>query len=173
VPSIRPRSPHPTLPNRPPNPHSIHSDINSNKNKALTYDHRLQWGNMHPVRSATHKPQIGKVVLEWVTIREGLLLYVFSFLLLSWSNQSWSTVRGKRPSSSHFCIQSASGKAPFRCDARIGVWIEQEDGLRVMCIVFDRSKSRSFSLLMIMRTSDPPKPIYERYAFVNTNVHVE
>lgn len=70
-----------TLPNRPPNSQSIYPHIKLNKNNTLTYDHRLQWENVHPVCSATHKPQIGKVVLEWVTIREGLLLYVFLFLL--------------------------------------------------------------------------------------------
>ena len=43
---------------------------------AVTYDHRLRRIG-HPVRSAIHKPQIGRLVVEWVTISEFLLLYVF------------------------------------------------------------------------------------------------
>lgn len=46
-----------------------------------TYDHRLRKLG-HPVRSAILKPQIGKLVVEWVTISESLLLYVFNFLSL-------------------------------------------------------------------------------------------
>ena len=41
-----------------------------------TYDHRLR-RNGHPVRSAIHKPQIGRLVVGWVTTSEYLLLYVF------------------------------------------------------------------------------------------------
>ena len=44
----------------------------------FTYDHRLRRTG-HPVRSAIHKPQIGRSVVEWVTISESLLLYVFYF----------------------------------------------------------------------------------------------
>jgi hypothetical protein len=33
----------------------------------------------HPVRSAIHKPQIGRLVVGWVTTSEYLLLYVFYF----------------------------------------------------------------------------------------------
>ena len=44
----------------------------------FTYDHRLRRTG-HPVRSAIHKPQIGRSVVEWVTISESLLLYVFRF----------------------------------------------------------------------------------------------
>ena len=47
-----------------------------------TYDHRLRRIG-HPVRSAIHKPQIGKSVLKWVTIGESLLLYVFLFFFAS------------------------------------------------------------------------------------------
>lgn len=43
-----------------------------------TYGHRLRKIG-HPVRSAILKPQIGKSVVEWVTISESLLLYVFCF----------------------------------------------------------------------------------------------
>jgi hypothetical protein len=49
----------------------------------VTYDHRLRRIG-HPVRSAIHKPQIGRLVVKWVTISEYLLLYVSSsFFLLS------------------------------------------------------------------------------------------
>ena len=41
-----------------------------------TYDHRLRRIG-HPVRSAIHKPQIGRLVVGWVTTSEYLLLYVF------------------------------------------------------------------------------------------------
>jgi hypothetical protein len=41
-----------------------------------TYDHRLRRTG-HPVRSAIHKPQIGRLVVGWVTTSEYLLLYVF------------------------------------------------------------------------------------------------
>ena len=41
----------------------------------ITYDHRLR-GIGHPVRSAIHKPQIGRLVVGWVTTSEYLLLYV-------------------------------------------------------------------------------------------------
>jgi hypothetical protein len=40
------------------------------------YDHRLRRTG-HPVRSAIHKPQIGRLVVGWVTTSEYLLLYVF------------------------------------------------------------------------------------------------
>ena len=42
---------------------------------AFTYDHRLRRTG-HPVRSAIHKPQIGRSVVGWVTTSESLLLYV-------------------------------------------------------------------------------------------------
>ena len=45
----------------------------------ITYDHRL-WNTGHPVRSAIHKPQIGRLVVGWVTTSEYLLLYVFLFV---------------------------------------------------------------------------------------------
>ena len=45
---------------------------------AVTYDHRLR-NTGHPVRSAIHKPQIGRLVVGWVTTSESLLLYVFAF----------------------------------------------------------------------------------------------
>jgi hypothetical protein len=48
-------------------------------NNAATYDHRLRRIG-HPVRSAIHKPQIGRLVVGWVTTSEYLLLYVFDFL---------------------------------------------------------------------------------------------
>ncbi|KAH8587490.1 hypothetical protein B0O99DRAFT_526677, partial [Bisporella sp. PMI_857] len=37
----------------------------------------------HPVRSAIHKPQIGRLVVGWVTTSESLLLYVFCFFFPS------------------------------------------------------------------------------------------
>ena len=48
-----------------------------------TYDHRLRRLG-HPVRSAIHKPQIGRLVVGWVTTSESLLLYVlfFTFVIL-------------------------------------------------------------------------------------------
>jgi hypothetical protein len=48
------------------------------KELAGTYDHRLR-NTGHPVRSAIHKPQIGRLVVGWVTTSEYLLLYVFDF----------------------------------------------------------------------------------------------
>jgi len=35
-----------------------------------------------PVRSAFHKPQIGRLVVKWVTISEFLLLYFFLMFLV-------------------------------------------------------------------------------------------
>jgi hypothetical protein len=57
-----------------------HFPCNSNKYQDLTnsgtYDHRLREIG-HPVRSAIHKPEIGRLVVGWVTASEYLLLYVF------------------------------------------------------------------------------------------------
>jgi hypothetical protein len=46
------------------------------KDLNATYDHRLK-NTGHPVRSAIHKLQIGRLVVGWVTTSEYLLLYVF------------------------------------------------------------------------------------------------
>jgi hypothetical protein len=46
-----------------------------------TYDHRLERTG-HPVRSAIHKLEIGRLVVGWVTTSEYLLLYVFVFFPL-------------------------------------------------------------------------------------------
>jgi hypothetical protein len=51
-------------------------DIAKDKELPATYDHRLRRTG-HPVRSAIHKPQIGRLVVGWVTTSEYLLLYVF------------------------------------------------------------------------------------------------
>jgi hypothetical protein len=51
-------------------------DISYYKQVSVTYDHRLQKAG-DPVRSPLHKLQIGRLVVEWVTISEYLLLYVF------------------------------------------------------------------------------------------------
>lgn len=48
---------------------------------STTYDHRLKRIG-HPVRSAIHKLQIGRLVVGWVTTSEYLLLYVFCSLQL-------------------------------------------------------------------------------------------
>ena len=48
----------------------------------FTYDHRLRKTG-HPVRSAIHKPQIGRLVVGWVTTSEYLLLYVFELFFLT------------------------------------------------------------------------------------------
>jgi hypothetical protein len=45
-----------------------------------TYDHRLRKIG-HPVRSAIHKPQIGRLVVGWVNTSEYLLLYVFDIFI--------------------------------------------------------------------------------------------
>ena len=45
---------------------------------SVTYDHRLRRTG-HPVRSAIHKPQIGRLVVGWVTTSEYLLLIVLPF----------------------------------------------------------------------------------------------
>ena len=50
--------------------------IIENNCKHVTYDHRLKRIG-HPVRSAIHKLQIGRLVVGWVTTSEYLLLYVF------------------------------------------------------------------------------------------------
>lgn len=49
--------------------------ISYSKLLTATYDHRLRRIG-HPVRSAIHKPQIGRLVVGWVTTSESLLLYV-------------------------------------------------------------------------------------------------
>jgi hypothetical protein len=54
--------------------------IYRNSNTSVTYDHRLRRIG-HPVRSAIHKPQIGRLVVGWVTTSEYLLLYVLLFAL--------------------------------------------------------------------------------------------
>ena len=51
---------------------------------SFTYDHRLRKTG-HPVRSAIHKPQIGRLVVGWVTTSEYLLLYVFFCSLFAMS----------------------------------------------------------------------------------------
>ena len=55
--------------------------INKFMRSTVTYDHRLRRIG-HPVRSAIHKPQIGRLVVKWVTISEYLLLYVFCFSII-------------------------------------------------------------------------------------------
>jgi len=47
----------------------------------FTYDHRFKRTG-HPVRSAIHKLEIGRLVVGWVTTSEYLLLYVFLFCCL-------------------------------------------------------------------------------------------
>jgi hypothetical protein len=54
----------------------MHGDIYFINCFSVTYDHRLRRIG-HPVRSAIHKPQIGRLVVGWVTTSEYLLLYVF------------------------------------------------------------------------------------------------
>ena len=54
---------------------------------SATYDHRLRKTG-HPVRSAIHKPQIGRLVVGWVTTSEYLLLYVFFWSILSFFGSS-------------------------------------------------------------------------------------
>ena len=56
-----------------------------NSTRTATYDHRLKRTG-HPVRSAIHKLEIGRLVVGWVTTSEYLLLYVpllFSFSFFS------------------------------------------------------------------------------------------
>jgi hypothetical protein len=68
------------------------------KHLHCTYDHRLK--NIgHPVRSAIHKFQIGRLVVGWVTTSEYLLLYVFLFffsfsLFPFFSRNSFSKAEG-------------------------------------------------------------------------------
>jgi hypothetical protein len=54
---------------------------------ASTYDHRLRKMG-HPVRSAIPKPEIGKLVVGWVTTSEYLLLYVFEVFSLEVSTSA-------------------------------------------------------------------------------------
>jgi hypothetical protein len=65
-------------------------DIDKFKQISFTYDHRLQRTG-DPVRSPLHKLQIGRLVVEWVTISEYLLLYVFAFSLFFFGTQSIAT----------------------------------------------------------------------------------
>jgi hypothetical protein len=58
----------------------MHGVIYFIKPFSATYDHRLRTTG-HPVRSAIHKPQIGRLVVGWVTTSEYLLLYVFIFYI--------------------------------------------------------------------------------------------
>ena len=74
----------------------IYRYINQFRRKTSTYDHRLRRIG-HPVRSAIHKPQIGRLVVKWVTISEYLLLYVF-FLVL------------------YFCVKMAREKRGKHCE---------------------------------------------------------
>src|SRR6266542_3096631 len=60
----------------------FHRNIASCKHHSVTYDHRLKRIG-HPVRSAIHKLQIGRLVVGWVTTSEYLLLYVFAFFCTS------------------------------------------------------------------------------------------
>ena len=57
--------------------------INLRSSTTVTYDHRLVRTG-HPVRSAILKHQIGRSVVEWVTVSESLLLYVLAFFLALW-----------------------------------------------------------------------------------------
>jgi hypothetical protein len=59
---------------------TIVKDITCFGEMVNTYDHRLRRIG-HPVRSAIHKPQIGRLVVGWVTTSEYLLLYVFGIFL--------------------------------------------------------------------------------------------
>jgi hypothetical protein len=59
-----------------------HSPYVSFSRISFTYDHRLRRIG-HPVRSAIHKPQIGGLVVGWVTTSEYLLLYVFAFFVFA------------------------------------------------------------------------------------------
>ena len=67
-----------------------------NSKMVNTYDHRLRRKTGHPVRSAIHKPQIGRLVVGCVTTSEYLLLYVFFW----------------------FWFQSSFGLAGLRCSHR-------------------------------------------------------
>ena len=53
-----------------------------NNEKPVIYGHRLRRIG-HPVRSAIHKPQIGRLVVGWVTTSEYLLLYVFAIFVFA------------------------------------------------------------------------------------------
>jgi hypothetical protein len=58
--------------------------IVENKPLLVTYDHRFKRTG-HPVRSAIHKLEIGRLVVGWVTTSEYLLLYVFCpFVVVLW-----------------------------------------------------------------------------------------
>ncbi|PVH75431.1 hypothetical protein DL98DRAFT_427501, partial [Cadophora sp. DSE1049] len=58
----------------------------------VTYDHRLR--NLgHPVRSAVLKPQIGGLVVGWVTTSEYPLLYVFAVFF---AGQTQKKGRGRK-----------------------------------------------------------------------------
>jgi hypothetical protein len=59
--------------------------LDLNKAKSFTYDHRLR-RTSDPVRSRIIKPQIGRLVVGWVTTSEYLLLYVFA--LFFWPRSS-------------------------------------------------------------------------------------
>jgi hypothetical protein len=70
----------------------------------LTYDHRLR-NTGHPVRSAIHKPQIGRLVVGWVTTSEYLLLYVFFFSLDFFVELGYSAQTPEHPTSAFLLVQ--------------------------------------------------------------------
>ncbi|XMA09670.1 hypothetical protein WAI453_002461 [Rhynchosporium graminicola] len=57
--------------------------LRSRGNLTVTYDHRLVRTG-HPVRSAIHKHQIGRLVVGWVTTSE-YLLFVMPYTLFGLS----------------------------------------------------------------------------------------
>jgi hypothetical protein len=65
------------------------------KGLSATYDHRLRRIG-HPVRSAIHKPQIGRLVVGWVTTSEYLLLYVFAIFVFAPVCRDFLAEVGKR-----------------------------------------------------------------------------
>ena len=85
-------------------------DKYSNRRNTVTYDHRLRRIG-HPVRSAIHKPQIGRLVVGWVTTSEYLLLYVFDFFAQIFG---WRMVGVAAPEEVACCANRNHGVGPLR-----------------------------------------------------------
>ena len=86
-------------------------NIFQEKHKAVTYDHRLRKIG-HPVRSAIHKPQIGRLVVGWVTTSEYLLLYVFGFFFFLLLAIEW---KPKKQEELSFSLVSVDNELSRQC----------------------------------------------------------
>ena len=101
--------------------HTYFGYISRKKYLPFTYDHRL-WRTGLPVRSAVLKPQVGRLVVGWVTTSEYRLLYVLHFLFGFWSEGDLECVAIVRPGFLGICTgarHSAGRKRYFAPDERL------------------------------------------------------